>query len=84
MIKDLVLPLVRHALSMVAGGMVVKYGIAVDLDPDNNHLHYTNKDASFARPEYLPLIHIMENHGFVSLGALKNYDWMHFEKGVPT
>lgn len=27
MTKDLVLPLVRHALSMVAGGMAVKYGI---------------------------------------------------------
>jgi hypothetical protein len=55
------------------------WGIAVDLDPDNNQLKWGKDKASFAKPEYDAFWKIIEDEGWTSLGRKKNYDWMHFQ-----
>lgn len=55
------------------------WGAAVDLDPENNQLRWGRDKASFARPEYEPFWAIVEAQGAVSLGRVRNFDWMHFQ-----
>lgn len=55
------------------------WGIAVDLDPERNTLRMTHATATFARPEYEPFWRIVESEGLVSLGRLRDFDWMHFQ-----
>lgn len=55
------------------------WGAAIDLDPDRNTLKMTSKQATFAKPEYRDFWQIVESEGWVSLGRVKNYDWMHFQ-----
>ena len=58
------------------------YGIAVDLDPENNQLRWRSDRAAFARPEYDKFWEIVESEGWVSLGRAKGYDWMHIQAAV--
>lgn len=53
------------------------WGIAVDMDPENNQLRMGRDKATFARPEYDPWWDAWEAEGWVSLGKARNYDWMH-------
>lgn len=55
------------------------WGIAVDLDPERNQLKWGRDKAAFAKTEYVPFWKIVEDEGLVSLGRVKNFDWMHFQ-----
>lgn len=55
------------------------WGVAVDLDPENNMLRWDHTRASFARPEYLPFWRVVEAVGATSLGRAHDFDWMHLQ-----
>lgn len=55
------------------------WGIAIDLDPERNALRMSKREATFARPEYEPFWKIVEGQGLVSLGRVRDFDWMHFQ-----
>jgi len=55
------------------------WGIAVDLDPERNQLKWGRDKASFAGSAFEPFWNIVESAGLVSLGRLRNFDWMHFQ-----
>jgi len=55
------------------------WGVALDFDPDNNKLEWGRDKATFARPDYEPWWKIWEDEGWVSLGRLRNFDWMHVQ-----
>ena len=55
------------------------WAIAIDFDPDNNALEWGRDKATFARPEYNKWWECWEEEGWVSLGRLRNFDWMHVQ-----
>lgn len=55
------------------------WGIAVDLDPDNNQLRWGRDRATFARPAYNKFWEFVYDEGAISLGKERNYDFMHFQ-----
>lgn len=55
------------------------WGIAVDYDPANNQLKWGRDKASFAKPAYDAWWRFWAEEGWLSLGQLKNYDWMHIQ-----
>ena len=55
------------------------WGIAVDIDPDHNQLQWGRDRASLDGKEYDAYWSFVEAEGGVSLGRLRNYDWMHFQ-----
>jgi hypothetical protein len=55
------------------------WGIALDFDPDNNQLDWGSGKATFARPDYHAWWNIWEAEGWLSLGRVKNFDWMHVQ-----
>jgi hypothetical protein len=56
------------------------WGTAIDLYPSMNQLHWTRKQAVFARSEYEALRRIFADHGWMSLGSCYDFDWMHWQK----
>lgn len=55
------------------------YGIATDIDPERNQLKWAKDRAVLARPEYVAFWNIVEGQGAISLGRVRNFDWMHFQ-----
>lgn len=55
------------------------WGAAIDLHPVQNQLRWNHKKALFAKNEYQFLLKAFAAEGWVSLGAAKDYDWMHFQ-----
>jgi hypothetical protein len=55
------------------------WGIACDIDPDNNQLKWGRNRATLARPVYNKFWEFVYDEGFISLGKERDYDWMHFQ-----
>jgi hypothetical protein len=58
------------------------WGIAIDFDPANNALRWGRDKATFAQPAYETWWNIWEKEGWISLGRLRNFDWMHVQAAV--
>jgi hypothetical protein len=55
------------------------WGIAVDIDPERNQLRWGRDLASLDDPVYDKWWSFWEAEGGVSLGRMRNYDWMHVQ-----
>jgi peptidoglycan hydrolase-like protein with peptidoglycan-binding domain len=55
------------------------WGIAIDIDPERNQLQWGRDRATLDNKEYDAFWSFVEAEGGVSLGRLRNYDWMHFQ-----
>lgn len=55
------------------------WGIAIDWDADRNPLRATSQTALMATAPYAKFLDLWEAEGFVSLGRLRNFDWMHVQ-----
>lgn len=55
------------------------WGIAIDFDPERNQLKWSRNRASLAHPDCVDFWEAFEREGWVSLGRLKNFDWMHVQ-----
>lgn len=55
------------------------YAIAIDLNPEENQFRWDHTKARFAKPDCATLHKIFEDEGWVNLGRVRDYDWMHFQ-----
>ena len=55
------------------------WGIALDIDPFHNRLHWGSDRASLAQPAYKKFWELVESCGGVGHGPTRGYDWMHIE-----
>lgn len=55
------------------------WGIAIDWDADRNPLRATSRTALMATAPYARFLDIWAEEGFISLGRLRNFDWMHVQ-----
>lgn len=56
------------------------WGIAIDWDADRNGLRSNSTNAYFAtKKECSAFLDIWESVGWISLGRVRNYDWMHVQ-----
>jgi hypothetical protein len=55
------------------------WGIAIDWDADRNPLRATSRTALMATAPYAKFLDLWEEAGFISLGRLRTFDWMHVQ-----
>lgn len=55
------------------------WGIAIDFDPERNQLKWPKAKARLAQPDCEVFWDAWEEAGWVSLGRLRNFDWMHVQ-----
>jgi hypothetical protein len=55
------------------------WGCAIDLDPARNRFKWDHRKAGFAHEDCAPFIEAFQQEGWVSLGASRDFDWMHFQ-----
>lgn len=55
------------------------WGIAVDMDSNNNQMRWGRDRATFAKPVYKKYWEAVYSEGAISLGIERNFDWMHFQ-----
>lgn len=58
------------------------WAIAFDIDPLRNGLRTGRAQATLDDKEYDQMRDIIRKHGFLSLGEITGFDWMHFEVGL--
>lgn len=58
------------------------WAAAVDHDTERNAWKTKKPKAQFSKLEYRPMIECFYDHGFLSYGREKNFDWMHFEASL--
>lgn len=55
------------------------WGIAIDWWAARNSFRADHTTAALAGDEYIPFWEIWESEGWISLGRLRNFDWMHVQ-----
>lgn len=55
------------------------WGIAIDFDPERNHLRWKSPNARLSHSDAIPFWQAWEREGWVSLGRERNFDWMHVQ-----
>lgn len=55
------------------------WGIAIDWDADRNPLRATSATALMATAPYAKFLDLWGEEGFISLGRMRNFDWMHVQ-----
>lgn len=55
------------------------WGVAIDFDPERNQLKWSRNRARLAHPDCISFWEAWEKQGWISLGRVKNFDWMHVQ-----
>jgi hypothetical protein len=55
------------------------WAVAIDFDDQRNQLKWGRDQARLGQPDAVPFWKIWEAEGWVSLGRVVNYDWMHVQ-----
>jgi len=58
------------------------WGIAIDFDPERNQLAWGRDKARLGKDDAIPFWQAWEKEGWVSLGRLRNMDYMHVQAAV--
>lgn len=55
------------------------WGIAIDFDPERNQLSWKQPQARLSHDDAIPFWRAWEEEGWISLGRVRNFDWMHVQ-----